>query len=106
MSLVAEHAAAEERAVLGGRERGLDRGVVAAAVIDLDRRHAERGGRGGQPDRPHPAGRDGGRGRPPEDRPANWRLDCAKSRGVFGIEQKPWQAGLESAMKLLEQQHG
>ena len=37
-------------------------------------------------------------------RPANSRLDCNKILGAFGIEQKPWQAGLESAMKLLEQQ--
>jgi dTDP-4-dehydrorhamnose reductase len=37
-------------------------------------------------------------------RPANSRLDCAKVRDAFGIEQKPWQAGLESAMKVLEKQ--
>ena len=42
----------------------------------------------------------------PARRPANSRLDCGKILGAFGIEQKPWQAGLESAMKLLEQQHG
>ncbi|MFM9842955.1 MAG: dTDP-4-dehydrorhamnose reductase [Dongiaceae bacterium] len=39
-------------------------------------------------------------------RPANSRLDCAKVRGAFGIEQRPWQAGLESAMKSLSQTVG
>ena len=39
-------------------------------------------------------------------RPANSRLDCAKIRSVFGIEQRPWRAGLESAMKMLRQSGG
>jgi dTDP-4-dehydrorhamnose reductase len=42
----------------------------------------------------------------PARRPANSRLDCSKILAALGIEQKPWQAGLESAMKLLEQQQG
>jgi dTDP-4-dehydrorhamnose reductase len=40
----------------------------------------------------------------PARRPANSRLDCGKIRDVFGIEQKPWQAGLESVMALLHRQ--
>ncbi len=39
-------------------------------------------------------------------RPANSRLDCAKIRSAFGIEQRPWRAGLESAMKSLTQSGG
>lgn len=39
-------------------------------------------------------------------RPANSRLDCAKIRGAFGIEQRPWRAVLESAMKSLTQSGG
>jgi dTDP-4-dehydrorhamnose reductase len=39
-------------------------------------------------------------------RPANSRLDCAKIRSAFGIEQRSWRAGLESAMKLLSQTGG
>ena len=39
-------------------------------------------------------------------RPANSRLDCAKIRSAFGIEQRPWRAGLESAMKMLRQSGG
>jgi len=42
----------------------------------------------------------------PARRPANSRLDCGKIRSAFGIEQQPWQAGLESAMKLLCRQGG
>jgi dTDP-4-dehydrorhamnose reductase len=34
-------------------------------------------------------------------RPANSRLDCTKILGAFGIDQRPWLTGLESAMKLL-----
>jgi len=39
-------------------------------------------------------------------RPANSRLDCARIRSAFGIEQRPWRAGLESAMKSLSQTGG
>jgi dTDP-4-dehydrorhamnose reductase len=39
-------------------------------------------------------------------RPPNSRLDCAKIRSAFGIEQRPWRAGLESAMKSLGQSGG
>jgi dTDP-4-dehydrorhamnose reductase len=39
-------------------------------------------------------------------RPANSRLDCAKIRSAFGIEQRPWRTGLESAMKKLSQTDG
>jgi len=39
-------------------------------------------------------------------RPANSRLDCAKIRGAFGMEQRPWRAGLESAIKSLSQSVG
>jgi dTDP-4-dehydrorhamnose reductase len=34
-------------------------------------------------------------------RPANSRLDCAKIRRSFGIEQKPWLPGLEAAVRRL-----
>jgi dTDP-4-dehydrorhamnose reductase len=39
-------------------------------------------------------------------RPPNSRLDCAKIRSAFGIEQRPWRTGLESAMKKLSQTGG
>jgi dTDP-4-dehydrorhamnose reductase len=39
-------------------------------------------------------------------RPANSRLDCAKIRSAFGIEQRSWRFGLESAMKSLSQTGG
>jgi dTDP-4-dehydrorhamnose reductase len=39
-------------------------------------------------------------------RPANSRLDCTKIRSTFGIEQRPWRAGLESAMKMLSEIDG
>jgi dTDP-4-dehydrorhamnose reductase len=39
-------------------------------------------------------------------RPANSQLDCAKIRSTFGIEQRPWRTGLESAMKKLSQTGG
>ena len=36
-------------------------------------------------------------------RPAYSVLDCAKIRAVYGIEQQPWRAGLEEAMRQLAQ---
>jgi dTDP-4-dehydrorhamnose reductase len=39
-------------------------------------------------------------------RPSNSRLDCGKIRSAFGIEPRPWRAGLESAMKSLGQLGG
>ncbi len=42
----------------------------------------------------------------PAQRPAYTVMDCAKIKEIYGVEQRPWQEGLDEAMEILFSRNG